>query len=334
MFTWNSRYGWRFGSDCVDAVGPNDADTGLFKGHPYKGLAKEILQNSLDAKDPSLPETQPVEVEFSCIKVSTDEIPGYSRLDEVIDRCADFYNTGDDGQKVQRWVRHSKHYLSQKSLYVLKISDYHTTGLNGVTAVNGTNWSALVRERAATYKSEGKGGSYGVGKFAPYCFSSLRTVLYSTKNTDGETAFQGKTILTSFREKGSVFNNVGMFGLIDDPKLPPIQDMKEVPSPFKRDKTGTDVIIVGFEREDYWKEQIVVSVLQNCFYPIYQGKLIVRVSDEEKTIEISKSTLDEKMSEYKKWFEEHEHLDDFQFTAPKYLRVLSHPKMKHFSELF
>ena len=26
---------WRFGGNCVDAVGPNEADTGLFEGHPY-----------------------------------------------------------------------------------------------------------------------------------------------------------------------------------------------------------------------------------------------------------------------------------------------------------
>ena len=43
------------------------------------------------------------------------------------------------------------------------------------------------------------------------------------------------------------------------------------------------------------------------------------------------STLDDQMLEYKKWYEEHDHSDEFQFTAPKYLSILSHPKMKHFS---
>ena len=82
--------------------------------------------------------------------------------------------------KASGWVRQSKQYLSQRYMHVLKISDYHTTGLTGVTALKDTNWSGLVREKGAQ-KKRGKGGSHGVGKFAPYSFSSLRTVLYSTK---------------------------------------------------------------------------------------------------------------------------------------------------------
>lgn len=334
MFEWDKEYGWRFGGNCVDAVGPNEADTGLFEGHPYKGLAKEILQNSLDAKDPNLPERQPVEVEFSCVKVPLEEIPDYQRLDEVINLCAAFYNTGDDGQKLKRWVRQSKKYISQGYLYVLKISDYYTTGLSGVTKLKDTNWSGLVREKGATNKSEGKGGSHGVGKFAPYSFSSLRTVLYSTKNTEEETAFQGKTILTSFKENGQIFHNVGVFGLNSDPTSPPVFDMDLVPRSFQRDRVGTDVIVVGFERDDDWKEQIIVSVLQYCFYAIHKGKLVVKVSDEETTIEIDQDSLEKKMLEYKVWFDQNGHTDNFQFTAPKYLDVLSHPKMKHFAVPF
>ena len=334
MFEWKNYYGWRFGGNCVDAVGPNEADTGLFGGHPYKGLAKEILQNSLDAKNPNLPESQPVIVEFSCINVPVDEIPGFARLDEVIGLCADFYNSGDDGEKLKRWVRQSKQYLSQGSVGVLKISDYYTTGLRGVTKLKGSDWSGLVREKGATNKSEGKGGSHGVGKFAPYSFSSLRTVLYSTKNMDGETAFQGKTILTSFQENDQVFHNVGVFGVTEDPTSPPVFDMNDVPAAFRREKTGTDVIVVGFEQDDNWKEQIAVSVLQYCFFAIYEGRLIVRVLDSESVIEINKENLAERMSEFKQWYNEHEDGEEFQFTAPQYLEVLSNPKMKHYSEDF
>ena len=334
MFKWNNKYGWLFGGGCVDAVGPNDADTGLFEGHPYKGLAKEILQNSLDAKDPALPNTQPVEVDFSCIEVPTTEIPGIERINEVVGLCADFYNTGDDGQKLQGWKQKANQYLAQEKIAVLKISDYNTTGLDGVTELRGTNWSGLVREKGATNKSEGQGGSHGVGKFAPYSFSALRTVLYSTKNRAGETAFQGKTILTSFKENDQIFHNVGVFGDISNSSCPPVYDMNEVPLPFRRDRNGTDVIAVGFESDENWKEQIAVSVLQYCFFAIYQGRLIVRISDEEKTIEIHKDNLVERMQEFSLWYENNDHSDSFRFTAPKYLSVLMHPKMKHFEESF
>ena len=66
--------------------------------------------------------------------------------------------------------------------------------------------------------------------------------------------------------------------------------MNDIPEAFRRDRVGTDVIVLGFDRDENWKEEIIVSILQYCFYAIYQGKLVVRVSDDENTIEINKTT--------------------------------------------
>ena len=330
MFEWNDQYGWLFGGGCVDAVGPNDADTGIFEGHPYKSLAKEILQNSMDAKDPALPETTPVEVVFSCLKVPVAEIPGFKRLNEVVGNCAEYYNTGDDGEKVRHWKKQSDQLISQDTVYVLKISDYNTTGLDGVLKLRGTGWSGLVREKYACNKGNGKGGSHGVGKFAPYSFSSLRTVLYSTKNLDGETAFQGKTVLTSFEEDDQIYHNIGVFGAKGNAACPPVLDMNDVPEAFRRDKVGTDVIVVGFERDENWKEEITVSILQYCFYAIHIGLLVVTITDEDNQIVLNKETLPDFLRDYQKWYEENEHTDDFQFTAPRFYSILSNPKMKSF----
>ena len=333
MFSWNNKYGWKFGS-CVIGIGPNDADTGLFEGHPYKSLAKEILQNSLDAKDPDIPDTQPVEVEFRCISITPDEVPGFPELQRIIGLCANYYNKGDDGQKTKRWVDCMEQFSTEGRINILKISDYNTTGATGVDKLKETNWSGLVREKGATNKSEGKGGSHGVGKLAVYSFSAIRTVLYSTKTVLNETAFQGTTILTSFEEDGEIRHNLGVYGCKDNPQCLPVFNMNEIPESFRRDKVGTDVMAIGFEQDEDWKEQISVSVLQYCFYAIYQGKLIVRIVDDDGTIEINKNNLTEMMEEYRVWNEEHRRLDDFQFTAPKYLDILTHPKMKHFTNVF
>ena len=78
----------------------------------------------------------------------------------------------------------------------------------------GSNWTGLVREISATNKGNGKSGSFGVGKFAPFNFSALRTIVYSTYNKDNERALQGKTILTTFMDgDGKLKQNVGLFGL-------------------------------------------------------------------------------------------------------------------------
>ena len=65
MFGWKNSYKWIFSElGAADKVGVNDAGIGIFKRQPYKGLAKEILQNITDAKDDRLPEDVPVRARF------------------------------------------------------------------------------------------------------------------------------------------------------------------------------------------------------------------------------------------------------------------------------
>ena len=50
--SWNEKYEWCFSPlGTGDKVGVNNAGIGIFKKQPYIGLAKEILQNVIDAKD-------------------------------------------------------------------------------------------------------------------------------------------------------------------------------------------------------------------------------------------------------------------------------------------
>ena len=59
----------------------------------------------------------------------------------------------------------------------------------------------LTKSSGASDKSGSHGGSFGIGKFAPYACSSLRTVFYSTSDKDGLCASQGVSRLTSFKNK-------------------------------------------------------------------------------------------------------------------------------------
>ena len=56
MYQWKNNYKWIFSDlGAADKVGVNESGIGIFKRQPYKGLAKEILQNVTDAKNPNLP---------------------------------------------------------------------------------------------------------------------------------------------------------------------------------------------------------------------------------------------------------------------------------------
>ena len=103
MYQWKNNYKWIFSDlGAADKVGVNESGIGIFKRQPYKGLAKEILQNVTDAKNPNLPTECPVRARFELIYVERDDIPDVERLNEVIHKCYQYYPDGDDGEKLKR----------------------------------------------------------------------------------------------------------------------------------------------------------------------------------------------------------------------------------------
>lgn len=331
MFHWDSKYKWVF-SDLggSDKVGVNDAGIGIFKRQPYKGLAKEICQNVTDAKNKDLPKDTPVKVRFELIYIDRDDIPDNERLNQVIHQCYEYYHDGDDGQKMKVIQDAAEKYLNAPGkVPVLKISDYNTTGLKGVRAEKGTNWTGLVRERGATNKTNGANGAFGVGKFAPYNFSSIRTVLYSTKTVDDEVAFQGKALLTTFKEEGKNKQNIGLFADSDTANYDAIFDINSIAPVFRREENGTDIFVLGFEKEDEWVDQTAISVLEYFFYSIYKGDLEVEVVDGDTKVSITKKNLGKMIDKYEEYCNTVLKDDTtFEFTAPLYWKMLTDSRSK------
>ena len=330
---WNERCKWCFSPlGTGDKVGVNNAGIGIFKKQRYIGLAKEILQNVIDAKDNNA--NEPVHACFEVIHISKSEVPGADRLSDVIKRCHDYYHEGDDGKKMALLKTASENLLDTDGLIpVLKISDYNTSGLTGAKQEKGSNWTGLVREISATNKGNGQSGSFGVGKFAPFNFSSLRTIIYSTYNKDNEFALQGKTILTTFKdEDGKLKQNVGLFGIVEEEDCKAIYDNQAIPDVFRRTEYGTDLFVLGFQEDEDWMKQIAVSVLEFFFYTIFKGNLEVSIIDRNERIDIKQNNLSELITVYENYCKEHE----IEFSAPIYWNILNDTsgKTKHFKEVF
>lgn len=325
MFAWSDKYRFIFSDlGASDKVGVNDVGIGVFKKKPYIGLTKEILQNSTDAPNHSLPAGTPVKVRFELVYVDRDDIPDVDRLNSVIHKCYEYYPNGDDGVKLKTIQDAANRYLAQPGkVPVLKISDYNTTGLCGVLAEKGSKWSGLVRERSATNKTGGSSGSFGVGKFAPFTFSSLRTVFYSTKTVDGETAFQGKALLTTFKEDGVLKHNIGLFADTTSENYDAVLSTGDIAPVFRRDEVGTDIFVLGFEKDPDWMEQSAISVIEYFFYSIFKGNLEVTVAEGDKSITITQGNLGEMIGFFEKYCAEHMKDDvTFQYTAPVYWKLL------------
>lgn len=95
----------------------------------------------------------------------------------------------------------------------MRISDFNTTGLLGSAEEYNSPWTNLTKSSGASDKVGSQGGSFGIGKFAPFACSDLRTVFYSTKDKDGEKASQGVARLTSFKKSDEdTAQGIGFYG--------------------------------------------------------------------------------------------------------------------------
>lgn len=199
MFNFTQK--WNFPSNNYGQIlGIADSGVETFKGSPIKSLAREICQNSLDAR---LDNKKPTRIEFHAFEIDPRKIPDYSSLEDAFKRGLDFWSQ-QKSTKAKTFFRQALDAIHKPSISCLRISDFNTSGLIGSREEYNSPWCNLTKSSGASDKSGGHGGSFGIGKFAPYACSALRTVFYSTSDIDGVCAAQGVSRLTSFISKDTL----------------------------------------------------------------------------------------------------------------------------------
>lgn len=291
--------GWNFpGSNFGTLNGIGEAGIETFKGTPYKSLAREICQNSLDAKDGS---GKPVVVKFSCSQEDFRTFHDYSTLSNAIESCLTFWKKNDN-KKTVAFFSNAQKVAGQKKTPILRISDFNTKGLTGSDKDYNTPWQNLVKASGVSDKNDNDGGSFGIGKSAPFACSNLRTVFYATQDINGLYASQGVARLVSFPvKKGLIFQKdsddittgIGYYG--EKSKNQPIRECQSLEQGFMRTVPGTDVYILGFMDKRGWEDEIITSVLDDFLLSIFYGTLEVYLGN----VEISKRTLEKVVETYK-----------------------------------
>lgn len=282
--------------------GINESGIQTFKSGMDKSLAREAIQNSLDAKvdDPDK-QAMPVLVRFVKFDIDKDDLPGAQRLEDVLVKAREYY--GSDKDAVRFYDEALK--VIQGPIPCLKISDYNTKGLRGTAEQKEkSTFYALTKAMGVSNKSKSSGGSFGIGKSAPFSMSSLRTVIYSTYNIDDEFKLLGAARLTTFEDSpNEKRQNVGFFGNFDEEKqsVEELTDFDAMPEKFRRDNrsgAGTDISIVGYKAEDNWRASVLNAVL-NDFYPaIFFNNLVVELIDASGTVTVNSDTLGVLMAEF------------------------------------
>ncbi|WP_025022703.1 hypothetical protein [Ligilactobacillus hayakitensis] len=262
--------GWYFpsGKDLQKESGSN-ALIEMFNDHPLTSLAREICQNSLDAKREGL--DKPVRVEFKVFDVLTKDIPGYEQLkSDILIRAQKEWN---HDYKTKKMIEQMQELLDKKKIKVMKISDFNTTGLRQ------ENWESLIEQVGSSVKKDNNSaGSFGIGKGAPFAVSKLRTVVYSTLADEGlKTMGVMKFVSIPGDKTGYTTQGTGYFGK-NSTKVAREGKIEFDPE-ITRSEKGTDIYIVGFNEDlaENWEKEITYSLVDNFLFSFFKKKLEVVV---------------------------------------------------------
>lgn len=280
--------GWYFpNNNGGEAEGFENQGINQFKMSPYGKLAREIIQNSYDAKIKE--ENKKVRVEFRLIKLEKERIPNLDSIKESINASAEYFPESD---RLQKFKQNANEKIERDTIDVLKISDYNTTGLVGIDERINSAWYGLIKSSGNSTKSGVSGGSYGSGKHAAFVFSYFRTILYGTFVENEGYAFQGKSILCSHKKDGVEKRGIGYWGKIEENECKPIRNQETMDEFYRRNKTGTDLYIIGAKlEEENWMSNIIYSVIENFWKLIIEDKLEVKIVNYDEEINIDSKNI-------------------------------------------
>lgn len=164
------RYAWNFPSNNHGQIfGIADSGVETFNGTPIKSLAREICQNSIDA---NLKNGEPTRIIFRTFEIAPSAIPDFDDLDDAFSRSLEYWSK-QKSTKAKSFFQSALKLAKQPKITCLRISDTNTTGLLGSDEEYNSPWCNLTKSQGASDKSGSHGGSFGIGKFAPYACSAL-----------------------------------------------------------------------------------------------------------------------------------------------------------------
>ena len=265
-----------------------DPSSPHFSDDPIPKLVREIIQNSLDARESGI--SDPVVVKFADTEVER-ELIGASQLYKHFTACLERAKSEKMPPGIRKVYENACNALKRKQIRCLRITDSGTTGLSD------SNWDALViREGDVQKSSVGAGGSYGIGKNAVFNVSDAQTVFYSTRYVNGKEGrvekMQGKATLMSHqdRDSGEELQHIGFYRAANRrPFFTPY-----IPDFFRLDETGTGVFIMGFNPlSSDWVDVVTSAVIENFFYAIHHKQLIVEISSGSKNVLVTHEKIDQ-----------------------------------------
>ncbi|MBP7507457.1 MAG: hypothetical protein KA807_06540 [Prolixibacteraceae bacterium] len=307
---------WKFREMQKSEVAVDPVQTQFFTTNIVGGLSsalvRESLQNSLDARLKST--DNPVFVEFRIIEVEVDEF-----VVGLFNGLNDHLNSRKSGINPENVPDfHSK-------IKVLLVEDYNTVGLPGDFMENRDpeendlgqhNFYWFWRRVGKSGKRNEEIGRWGLGKTVFPASSKINTFWGLTVRDDDSNKFlMGSSILKIHHLDGEEvrISPYGFFGNYTDDEDPffvlPANEaenadfIEEFERKFKIQRKSTDSgdnlvgfsVIIPFIWEEITSGDLISAVIEQFYYPILTGNLIIKIEDEieRRIIDINQDNLDQ-----------------------------------------
>ena len=316
---------WHFGRE-TGREQLSDPMSEHFKDDLYTSLVRESIQNSLDAANGA----GPVRVEFLYKQINSRDFPNFFDLRNHIKGCIDYY--GNDAKKVYKPMLDSfpENDRLKQTIPYLRVADFNTKGMSYAEGDTKSTFYAFVRAIGVTVKDEtgARGGSFGYGKAAYYKMSPFSTVFISTMDTYEHRCFEGASVLSTHKLNSEVLTSVGYY---DNNNGKPITNGEDIPVPFRRDEPGSNIDIIGLEKEDNSVNNILTEVIRNFWMAIHDGILEVKVEEEL----LNKENLFTLMKRYFPKMADNTKRNSSTYTNPRpYYDAVANAEADEFHKLF
>lgn len=228
-------------------------------------------------------------VKFETLEIEPTEVPNIDQLRGNFNSCLESAEVSgaSDTVKAKEFLIGGVKLLKSPKIKVLKITDLNTTGLIG-PSIRPKPFFAFMKSNGVSEKSNSTAsGSFGIGKYAPFAASHLRTVFVSTTYLQDEktpvTLSQGKAVLTSFKKDEATHRGTGYWGVTKG--YEPLQgaSVEQLPVWLQRDGSfdgiGTSIYILAVKESEGWLNHLASAIVESYFAKILSKKLIIQIDD-------------------------------------------------------
>jgi len=273
-------------------------------GEPLKHLARECVQNTLDARPDDADKPTHIKFELKTVKFS-EIIPDFDTFTKEFEarvKLAIEDNDTETKKDAQNSLRYFEKCIKEDKVQVLKISDFVTSGLTGIESEGGKFEKLIFAEGTSTLEGSGFGGSFGVGKFAPFAISALRTVLYSTRVENEGYGFGAKSILSyrkiENRENPHTAAQMYLANKNNDNVMIGITDEEVIKKYISlREEVGTDIYVVGIRPRisEKFVSKLVTELSERFFVAIWEEVLTCEVIDNGDSFTLNKENISDRL---------------------------------------